>query len=417
MMARYQLGNPLSPVEVGTIVAWLGSLTGEKAVSMIAIHAHDIPHVFPADALAEAEAAQPAATDGREDWRDLPLVTIDPADAKDHDDAVFAIPDPDQANPGGVIVTVAIADVAAYVRPGSPLDREALRRGNSVYFPDRVVPMLPERISNDLCSLKEGVDRPALAVRMTFDAGGRKLRHGFHRVMMKSAARSSDMIVAQYSGLWAREGDTFLNAQAGHERGDENDRWLELNDVRLFEFDDSGRLTSVAHARAAEHRSTGWLLRDVTRTYFEERSVRQVGVAEEHWESSLDSAALAANASNIWRPRYMSSADLKQGIDYRKRNQLDASEFEEYYWGQWFYPLNVLALCLAAIPFAFGSLRSGGLGRRLFIGVVFALGFWLLQTQVVKLAAVYRFDYRIAYLVPPVIMLVVSWFLFRRRSG
>jgi len=235
--------------------------------------------------------------------------------------------------------------------------------------------------------------------------------------MMKSAARSKDMIVAQYSGLWAREGDTFLNAQAGQERGDENERWLELNDVRLFEFDDAGRLASIAHARIAEHRSTGWLLRDVNRTYFEERSVTQTEVAEEHWESSLDSAALAANASNIWRPRYMSSADLKQGIDYRKRNQLDASEFEEYYWGHWFYPLNVLALCLAAIPFAFGSLRSGGLGRRLFIGVVFALGFWLLQTQVVKLAAVYKFDYRIAYLVPPVMMLVVSWFLFRRRSG
>ncbi|TWT21223.1 LPS export ABC transporter permease LptG [Luteimonas marina] len=235
--------------------------------------------------------------------------------------------------------------------------------------------------------------------------------------MMKSAARSKDMIVAQYSGLWAREGDTFLNAQAGHERGDENERWLELNDVRLFEFDDAGRLSSIAHARIAEHRDTGWLLRDVKRTYFEERTVTQTDVAEEHWESSLDSAALAANASNIWRPRYMSSAELKQGIDYRKRNQLDASEFEEYYWGHWFYPLNVLALCLAAIPFAFGSLRSGGLGRRLFIGVVFALGFWLLQTQVVKLAAVYKFDYRIAYLVPPVMMLAVSWFLFRRRSG
>lgn len=235
--------------------------------------------------------------------------------------------------------------------------------------------------------------------------------------MMKSAARSKDMIVAQYSGLWAREGDTFLNAQAGRERGDENDRWLELNDVRLFEFDEDGRLASVANARIAEHRSTGWLLRDVTRTTFEARSVTQARVAEEHWESSLDSAALAANAGNIWRPRYMSSADLKQGIGYRKRNQLDASEFEEYYWGHWFYPLNVLALCLAAIPFAFGSLRSGGLGRRLFIGVVFALGFWLLQTQVVKLAAVYRFDYRIAYLVPPLIMLAVSWFLFRRRSG
>ncbi len=167
----------------------LGSLTSEKAVSMIAIHAHDIPHVFPPDVLAEAEALAPVAAGSREDWRDLPLVTIDPADAKDHDDAVFAQPDDDENNPGGFIVTVAIADVAAYVKPGSPLDSEALKRGNSVYFPDRVVPMLPERISNDLCSLREGEVRPAMAVRMTFSAEGRKIRHSFHRVMMKSAAR------------------------------------------------------------------------------------------------------------------------------------------------------------------------------------------------------------------------------------
>ena len=113
----------------------------------------------------------------------------------------------------------------------------------------------------------------------------------------------------------------------------------------------------------------------------------------------------------------MSSSQLRQGIEYRARNQLDASEFEEHYGGRWFYPLNVLALCLAAIPFAFGSLRSGGLGKRLFIGVVFALGFWLLQNQVVKLAAVYKFDYRLAYLIPPTVMMAVSWFLFRRRSG
>ncbi|RWC21539.1 MAG: ribonuclease R [Mesorhizobium sp.] len=171
------------------VLAVLGSLTSEKAVSMIAIHAHDIPHVFPADVIAEAEAVKPATLAGREDWRELPLVTIDPADAKDHDDAVFAISDPDEKNPGGVVVTVAIADVAAYVRYGTALDREALERGNSVYFPDRVVPMLPERISNDLCSLREGQDRPALAVRMTFSADGRKLRHSFHRIMMKSAAK------------------------------------------------------------------------------------------------------------------------------------------------------------------------------------------------------------------------------------
>ncbi|HEV1999171.1 MAG TPA: ribonuclease R [Xanthobacteraceae bacterium] len=167
----------------------LGSMKSERAVSLIAIHAHEIPNVFRPAAIAEAEAARPAPLQGREDWRDLPLVTIDPVDAKDHDDAVFAAPDPDPANSGGHVVTVAIADVAHYVRPGSALDRDASERGNSVYFPDRVVPMLPERISNDLCSLRPSEDRAALAVRMTIDAHGRKRRHTFHRVMMRSVAK------------------------------------------------------------------------------------------------------------------------------------------------------------------------------------------------------------------------------------
>ena len=173
------------------IVETIGSMKSEKAVSLIAIHAHGIPHVFPPDGLAEADAAKPAPLGGREDWRKRPLLTIDPADAKDHDDAVHAEPDPDPGNPGGHVVTVAIADVAWYVRPHSALDREAEVRGNSVYFPDRVVPMLPERISNDLCSLIAGEDRPALAVVMAFAADGRKLGHRFHRVTMRSAAALS----------------------------------------------------------------------------------------------------------------------------------------------------------------------------------------------------------------------------------
>jgi ribonuclease R len=167
----------------------LGSLNSERAVSLIAIHAHGIPYDFPSEVTAEAEAAVPARVAGREDWRELPLVTIDPADAKDHDDAVHAAPDPDRGNPGGHIITVAIADVAHYVRPRSALDREALLRGNSVYFPDRVVPMLPERISNDLCSLRVNEDRAALAVRMIVDARGRKRSHTFHRVLMRSHAK------------------------------------------------------------------------------------------------------------------------------------------------------------------------------------------------------------------------------------
>ncbi|ENN85966.1 exoribonuclease protein Genetic Information Processing [Rhizobium freirei PRF 81] len=173
------------------VLSVIGSVASEKAISMIAIHAHGIPHVFPAAVIAEADAAKPATMSHREDWRSLPLITIDPADAKDHDDAVYAEMDPSPDNPDGVIVTVAIADVSWYVRPNSPLDREALKRGNSVYFPDRVVPMLPERISNDLCSLKEGVDRPALAVRIIFSKEGRKAGHTFHRIMMKSAAKLS----------------------------------------------------------------------------------------------------------------------------------------------------------------------------------------------------------------------------------
>jgi ribonuclease R len=173
----------------GHVVERLGSLKTERAVSLIAIHAHDIPHVFTRAVLAEAEAAHEASPAGREDWRAMPFVTIDPPDAKDHDDAVHAIPDADPRNPGGHIVSVAIADVAHYVLPGSQLDREATKRGNSVYFPDRVVPMLPERISNDLCSLRPHVDRPALAVRMVIGADGRKRSHSFHRVLIRSAAR------------------------------------------------------------------------------------------------------------------------------------------------------------------------------------------------------------------------------------
>ena len=173
----------------GKVKERLGSIASEKAISLIAIHAHDIPLAFSREALREAEEAEPAALKGREDWRDVPLVTIDPPDAKDHDDAVHAEPDPDPRNKGGFIVHVAIADVAFYVRPGSALDRDALMRGNSVYFPDRVVPMLPERISNDLCSLVPGQARGALAVRMVIGADGRKRAHTFHRVLMRSAAK------------------------------------------------------------------------------------------------------------------------------------------------------------------------------------------------------------------------------------
>ncbi len=169
----------------------LGNPTAQQAISLIAVHAHGIPDVFPPAVVAEADAAKEVELGRREDLRQIPLVTIDPSDARDHDDAVWAEPDPNANNRGGWVVIVAIADVAHYVTPKSALDKEARKRGNSVYFPDRVVPMLPEGISNDLCSLKEDVPRPCLAVRMIFDKDGRKLSHRFFRGLMRSAASLS----------------------------------------------------------------------------------------------------------------------------------------------------------------------------------------------------------------------------------
>ncbi|WP_299348038.1 ribonuclease R [uncultured Maritalea sp.] len=173
------------------VVNVIGNPLSEKAVSLIALHNLEIPHKFPNSVIAESEAAKPADLTGREDWRHLPFVTIDPATAKDHDDAVYAQLDEDPANEGGFVVYVAIADVAHYVRPGSEMEREALLRGNSVYFPDRVVPMLPEKISNNLCSLIELQNRAALGLRMVFDSDGEKVSHSFHRTLIRSAAKLS----------------------------------------------------------------------------------------------------------------------------------------------------------------------------------------------------------------------------------
>lgn len=168
-----------------------GKSSDPKSISLIAIHTHGIPDHFPDSVVKAAEEAEAKTVNDRTDLRDIPLVTIDPVDARDHDDAVWATPDTDPKNEGGHIVIVAIADVAAYVLPGSTMDREARKRGNSTYFPDRVVPMLPEKISNDLCSLREKEDRACLAVRMTFDSHGQKRGHEFIRGFMKSAARLS----------------------------------------------------------------------------------------------------------------------------------------------------------------------------------------------------------------------------------
>ena len=163
----------------------LGEPLAPKAFSLIAIHKHGIPNVFTEDTLGEAErmARLPLSQEQREDLRHLPIVAIDPSDARDHDDAIWAQPD----GQGGFEALVAIADVSFYVRPGGEIDREARRRGNSVYFPDRVVPMLPEVLSADVCSLRAGEDRAAIACHLKIDGGGRVTDWRFTRAIVRIA--------------------------------------------------------------------------------------------------------------------------------------------------------------------------------------------------------------------------------------
>ncbi|MDE1146614.1 MAG: ribonuclease R [Azospirillaceae bacterium] len=247
------------------VVERLGSIEEPRAVSLIAIAQHAIPTQFARAAIEEAEAAPEPTVEGRTDLRDIPLVTIDGEDARDFDDAVFAEPDTDPNNPGGWHLLVAIADVSFYVRPGMALDRNAFDRGNSVYFPDRVVPMLPEALSNELCSLKPAVNRACLAVHMWIDGQGRLKRHRFVRGLMRSAARltytqvqkARDGEADETTGpLMERVINPLYGAFAVLQKARDARGTLELDlPERLVKLDDAGSIQSIGvRPRLDSHR-------------------------------------------------------------------------------------------------------------------------------------------------------------------
>ncbi|MFA7487605.1 MAG: LPS export ABC transporter permease LptG [Lysobacteraceae bacterium] len=225
-------------------------------------------------------------------------------------------------------------------------------------------------------------------------------------------AKSADVSVARASGLWAREGDTFLNARRGNVVGRGADATIELTGVTLYEFDPDGRLLSIALAESAEHVGNSWTLRNIRRSSFGLREVISEQVEQEQWLSSLNPDVLKLG---VTKPRYLSLAELGSSLDYLERNQLDSDEFSVAYWSRIFYPFSAIALCMAALPFAFGTLRSGGFGKRLFVGIVFGVGMYTVQTLAVNLAQVYRLDLRLAYLLPPLAVALASWWYFRRR--
>ena len=225
----------------------LGEPLAPKAFSLIAIHKHGIPNVFQEETLEEAQIAakEPLSIEAREDLRHLPIVAIDPSDARDHDDAIWARPNA----AGGFDALVAIADVSFYVRPGGAIDREARKRGNSVYFPDRVVPMLPEILSADVCSLRSGEDRAAMACHLTIDAHGKVIDWRFSRSIVRideviayeeAQARIDEGRASEHlQGLWA----CWKALAAARSARDPLE--LELPERRV-KLDEQGRITEIA---------------------------------------------------------------------------------------------------------------------------------------------------------------------------
>ncbi len=187
IVAATPTSAPRNGQGVAKITEILGSIKEPKSLSLIAVYTYDLPLEFSEAATQIAEAGRIPVLGARADLRDVPLVTIDDEDARDFDDAVFAEPDPD--HPGGWHLIVAIADVSYYVKQNDALDQEAYKRGNSVYFPDRVIPMLPEVLSNGLCSLNPHEDRATMAVHLWIDDKGQLQRFKFVRGLMRSAAR------------------------------------------------------------------------------------------------------------------------------------------------------------------------------------------------------------------------------------
>ena len=241
-------GRP--PRQHARVVEVLGDPFAPRSFSLIAIHAKGIPHAFSADTLREADAAAGMAIGLREDLRHLPILTIDPADARDHDDAVWAAPDDDAANPGGWQAIVAIADVSFYVRDGSALDRSARERGNSVYFPDRVVPMLPEVLSADACSLVEGADRAVLACHLTLSAAGKIAKSRFTRAVIRCATNiayeDAQATIDADGGKWLEALKPLWGAWAALSRARDAREPLDLDlPERRVRLDDAGRIAGI----------------------------------------------------------------------------------------------------------------------------------------------------------------------------
>ena len=227
------------------------------------------------------------------------------------------------------------------------------------------------------------------------------------------AAKSKDVTLAKGGSVWARDGDTVVNAGNGRALQTPEGPVVDLSRVRVFEFEPDGRLRVLSVAARATHARGEWTLFDVRRTEFSEASAKSTLEAQAKWASAIDPDLLSLS---IVKLDYLGLRDLARNIAYLERNGQDSRSFREAWWSRAFYPLNVLVLAFCALPFAFGALRSGGLSKRLFIGIVLAIGFYFLQRAVVSMASVYGLPPALANLLPSLLLVTAASLYFRRNA-
>jgi lipopolysaccharide export system permease protein len=233
---------------------------------------------------------------------------------------------------------------------------------------------------------------------------------------LMQTAKNRDIAIGKGGTLWARDGETVINAKRAHSRANKGSTpTIELSEVRVFEFTPAGQLSALSIAKTATHINGEWTLHDVRRTDFVGRSATSKIEETAQWKSQLDPDVLAVSAIH---PEYLSMNDLAHNIDYMKRNKQDsdAARYQTAYWGRIFYPLNVLVLAFCAVPFAFGSLRTGGLGKRLFMGMALAISYYFFQKSVVSMGAVYNFNLALVNALPSLLLAVAAFVYFRRNA-
>jgi len=231
---------------------------------------------------------------------------------------------------------------------------------------------------------------------------------------LMQTAKNRDIAIGKGGTLWARDGDTVINAKRGRTRANKGGTpTIELSEVRVFEFTPIGQLSALSIAKTATHVNGEWTLHDVRRSEFEGRSATSTTEETKQWKSQLDPNVLAVS---MIHPEYLSMNDLARNIDYMNRNRQDATSYKLAYWGRIFYPLNVLVLAFCAVPFAFGSLRTGGLGKRLFMGMALAISYYFFQKSVVSMGAVYNFNLALVNALPSLFLAVAAFVYFRRNA-